>query len=211
MTNGVRASNPDFAREICLAGANRIFVSLHAHTRKLSDEITGLEGSFASTVKGVSNFLSCGVKPYLIFVMLSKNLRTLPEYVRFVAREFGGAPVLLSMVTPYLSPSLKSDLIPRYSELRPVFDEAMAAAGELGVCVTGMEEQHRPPECALPGAGRIFRNLFAPLEYGEKIEGFVKPERCFSCALDAACPGVREFYARAHGTSEIKPLKKAVS
>lgn len=208
MTNAVRSASPVFARKIVEAGANRIFVSLHACEPELSDGITRSPGTFEKTIEGIHNFLSLDARTYLIFVMMSRNMETLPEYVRFVHREFGNIPVLLSMVTPYISPALESNLIPSYSSMRPVIEKAAATAARLGVPLSAMEEQHRPPDCVLPGARTIFRNLFAPIDKKESAAGFVKPAQCALCAKNSSCPGVREFYARAHGTKELVPVER---
>lgn len=206
MTNGVRSADLSFAGHLCAAGVNRVFVSLHAHEAALSDAITRTPGTFDRTVSGIHNFLASGAPTYLIFVMLSKNIEILPRYLKFVRREFGRIPVLLSMVTPYFAPSLEAALIPRYTDLAPVLKRAAAAAARLDIPLSAMEEQHRPPDCVLREVRFLIRNLFAPLEIRETAEGFVKPARCARCATNTLCPGVREFYARAHGLSEIIPL-----
>lgn len=208
MTNAVKAADPAFARQTVISGANRVFVSLHGHDAQLSDSITRAPGSFDNTISGAHNFLSLGVNTYFIFVMLGANIVILPEYIRFIRREFGRVPVLVSMASPYLSPSIDSSLIPRYSEMKPVLDSAIAIARKLGLPFSGMEEQHRPPECALPGAAGFFRNLFAPLDYRKQPAGFVKPAQCSKCIINVSCPGVKDFYAAAHGISEIKPLTR---
>lgn len=206
MTNGVRAADPCFVDRIASAGANRVFVSLHAPTPALSDAITRTPGSFRKTVAGIRNFLDAGLQTSLIFVMTKMNLDSLPRHIHFVKREFGPLSVLLSMVTPYFAPALNATLIPRYIDIERALTKGRMAAGRCGVTLSAMEEQHRPPDCVLKQIRGLIRNLYVPLENCKSTEGYVKPTVCSRCEANEVCPGVKDFYARAHGLSEFSPL-----
>lgn len=207
MTNGQLAAEPGYVETLRKAGANRVFVSLHAHTAAMSEDITGTPYSFDRTISGIHNFLATGMHTALIFVMTAMNIKTLPDYLCFVNSEFGRIPVLLSMATPYLEPILDASLIPRYSHMEPWLKKSVRLAAELGIPLSAMEEQHRPPDCVLKDIRFLIRNLYVPLENAKGTKGFLKADSCAECVVDNVCSGVKLFYARAHGMSELVPLK----
>jgi len=159
-------------------------------------------------VQGIKNFISLGANTYIIFVMLPQNIESLPQFVRFSAKNFGRTPILLSMVTPYALPALNASLIPSYTELAPNIAAAAEAAAKLKIPISAMEEQHRPPNCAPKGVRLLVRSLFSPVSDVSAAEGFTHPPRCAVCADSSVCPGVKDYYLRAHGDLELKPLKK---
>ncbi|HOX29158.1 MAG TPA: radical SAM protein, partial [bacterium] len=140
MTNGMRAADHGYAKTLSDAGANRVFISLHAHTSALSETITATPGSFERTVSGIHGFLATRAHTSLIFVMTSLNMESLPGYLKFVRREFGRIPVLLSMATPYLEPTLYTSLIPKYRDMEPVLKQSARLAAEIGIPLSAMEE-----------------------------------------------------------------------
>lgn len=205
MTNAMLLDRPGACEELRAAGLDKAFVSLHAHTAELSESITHAPRSFGKTVRGTHNLIDAGVATGLIFVLCSMNVGILPEYVRFAAAEFGQTPIFCSYATPYFEPTLPSDIVPRYEDSVSRIVEAFAAAAELGVPISLMEEQHGIPECVLPGRAGYFRNLFAPMSK-ESGAGFVKGAVCAACRESAACPGFRKYYALLHGMDEMKPI-----
>lgn len=56
ITNGRKASDPNFAKAILDAGLNRFGVSLSGGTAKTHDELTTAPGSFDETMAGIKNF-----------------------------------------------------------------------------------------------------------------------------------------------------------
>lgn len=60
ITNGRMFAYRDFAARAVAAGLDEVTFSLHGHTPELSDELTGVPGSFAQTVAGIRNVVATG-------------------------------------------------------------------------------------------------------------------------------------------------------
>ncbi|MFA6451186.1 MAG: radical SAM protein [bacterium] len=207
MTNAVLLTRAGRCAELKRAGLDKVFVSLHAPSAELSDSITNSPGGFEKTVEGVHNLIAAGIHTGLIFVLCSANAAALPDYVRFVSETFGSLPVFCSYATPYFDTSLPVDIVPAYREAVPYIRDAFHIAREFDVPISFMEEQHGIPECILPDRDKYFRNLFAPISKGA-ASGFIKSEECAECDENAACPGVRKYYALLRGMGEVVPIKR---
>lgn len=204
-TNAVRLDDEALARGLEEAGLDEAFISLHGTTAEISDLLTDSPGTFARTLIGIDNLAKTRIIVILNFVINAHNHGQLPGYMRLVAARWPGAIVNISFVAPSsdVVPRNKS-LIPRYSEVLPSLDEALAESQRLGLEVVGFESMCGLPLCLVPSAMRDGPLL--TLQAGQGGGEFLKPAACGRCALDEKCYGLRKGYAELHGTDEIRPI-----
>jgi len=77
--------NRALAAALFEAGLDEIQVSIHGMD-SLHDEIVGVPGAFDRAMKGVEAFLSAGMRVTVAAVTTRRNVETLPELARYVAR-----------------------------------------------------------------------------------------------------------------------------
>lgn len=204
-TNAVRLDDEAMARALEEAGLDEAFISLHGTTAEISDLLTDSPGTFERTLVGIDNLAKTRILVILNFVINAHNHAQLPGYVRLVAARWPGAMINISFVAPSADvvPRNRS-LIPRYSEVLPSLNEALAESRRLALEVVGFESMCGLPLCLVPSAMRDgpLLTLQPGLDGGE----FLKPEACGRCALDKNCYGLRTGYAELHGTDELRPL-----
>jgi MoaA/NifB/PqqE/SkfB family radical SAM enzyme len=204
-SNAVRFADRALAQAVVGAGVSDVFVSLHGCTAEVSDAVTSAPGTFIKTLKGLDHLAQLNASLVLNFVICGANFRQLPEYVRFVAARWPRAMLNISYVGPSTDLVPQSPaMIPRYSEVKPHLDEAIAAARSLGLKLTGFESMCGLPLCLAPEEGRAAARA-APIG-AEGDEEFVKTETCRACSLERHCYGLRRRYAELHGTAELRAV-----
>lgn len=62
ITNGIRMSQPDYARACVEAGVDDFLISIHGHNKEVHDKVTELPGSFDKAVQCVKNLQKFPVK-----------------------------------------------------------------------------------------------------------------------------------------------------
>ena len=90
LTNGTQFGNFGFSKQVASVGLRNLLicVSLHADTDILHDNITGLEGSFYNTVKGLHNLAKFHQNIEIRFVINKLNYKRLHSFSVFVCRNF---------------------------------------------------------------------------------------------------------------------------
>jgi radical SAM protein with 4Fe4S-binding SPASM domain len=98
ITNGIRAGDAGYARDLVEAGLASAQVSLEAATAELHDAIVGKAGAFDRTVAGVRNFKRLGIHVHTNTTLCAANLDHAEDLVRFLARELGNRTFSMNMV-----------------------------------------------------------------------------------------------------------------
>ncbi len=90
LTNGTEFSNFEFSKQVAKIGLQNLLIciSLHADTNMLHDHITGLEGSFYKTVKGIHNLAKFYQKIEIRFVINKLNYKRLYSFAEFIYKNF---------------------------------------------------------------------------------------------------------------------------
>lgn len=219
-SNGVRACDLDYARELAEAGLNKITVSLHSHHAEHSDRITRLPNAFGKTVRAMHNFRALGVETQIAHVITRANYAELPEFVEFLVQEFPKQE-LAGAHGPHLSICFAiaqgiSDLVytwvlPTFSEIKPHFKRALDRCLETGIGFGGMIGQGGYPPCMLDGDLRYYEaNLDKVFRSEDHSQQFYKAERCAQCSFDPWCVGVRRAYVECYGDDEVTPFSAEV-
>jgi radical SAM protein with 4Fe4S-binding SPASM domain len=98
ITNGGRASDEAFARELVRAGLASAQVSLEAGEAGLHDEIVGRRGAFDQAVRAVRHFQRLGIHVHTNTTLCAANSEAAPGLVRFAARELHEKTISMNMV-----------------------------------------------------------------------------------------------------------------
>ncbi|OGS49483.1 MAG: hypothetical protein A3J79_13370 [Elusimicrobia bacterium RIFOXYB2_FULL_62_6] len=199
-------------------------VSLHSHSRAVSEALTRSPGTFDRTVQGARNLLSAGLYTTVYHLITARNYRALPAFADFVLKELPGAGgVTFSYIYP-VSHNLKHmSIYPRLSKVAPYLSRAVkrlrAAGLEAGLSNCGII-----PVCLMGKCGSLFTETVInnnvssetcdtsktePLPFFREIfnkQNKVKPASCAACALDPVCGGIWKFYAERYGTAELRPF-----
>lgn len=208
-TNAVLLGEGALARELCEAGVDLAYVSLHASSAEISDAITGAPGTFAKTVRGIDALRAAGVAVRLSYVFCRANAEDFPAYVELVAARWPGVEIGVSFVAASTDVVPRTpELVPRYAEILPSLARGMRLAADRGVGISGLESLCGIPLCLVPEDLTSFFELAEPPE-GYAGDETVRGEACASCDLRRRCFGVRRGYAELHGTSELRPVHRA--
>jgi pyruvate-formate lyase-activating enzyme len=84
VTNGMLFSYPKFARAAVQAGLNEVTFSIHGHTAKLHDALTGTPLAFETGIQGIRNLQAIGGVVINVDIVVNKqNYKHLPEILDF--------------------------------------------------------------------------------------------------------------------------------
>lgn len=83
ISNGRRFFYPKFVAQAKAAGLNEVTFSIHGHTPELNDELTGIQGSFHQSLRGLVNVRNARMVANVDVVLNKKNLPYLKEILDF--------------------------------------------------------------------------------------------------------------------------------
>jgi MoaA/NifB/PqqE/SkfB family radical SAM enzyme len=213
-TNGQLLAYPAFARACVEAGVTEVSPALHGHVAALHDFLTGREGSWACTVRGIENARAAGLPVLTNTVVTKPNRRHLAAIARLLV-ERGASQVQFASVHPVGSAARNFDsIVPRMSLLLDELFRALDVAAAAGV--RGMTEA--VPLCLLRGREEVAAEWIIPdaavfdaegtiEDYREfrVREGKAKGPPCRRCALDRVCEGPWREYPARFGWGEFRP------
>ncbi len=218
ISNGLRLSETDYARELSEAGLSFCCLSVHGDSPRLHDRMVALPGAFVKVLAALENLRGLGLGIVLNFVLTAENFRSAPDFVE----RFAGLPGVLEiqLYFPHYDGlmALHADALKlRISEAEPVLREAFARARSLGA-----EERlwvYNASPCALPGLSSRLRNWEREEEsllvdpQGMSGGAFLSERRertkngsCSRCSLDERCLGFERGYVDHFGASEMRPV-----
>lgn len=213
-TNGVKAADLEYARELVVAGLNKVTVSLHSADPEHSDRITRLPNAFGKTVRAVHNFRALGVTTQIAHVITKANYKELPQTVRYLRHEFpaeGGHLSICLAIAQGISDLVFPWVIPTFTEIKPYVSSALDFCLETGIGFGGMIGQGGYPPCMLDGDLRYYAGVLDKVFRSEDAaEQFYKPHKCRECSFDPYCLGPRRSYVEHYGDSEIKPFRAEI-
>lgn len=129
-----------------------VSVSLDSSDPSAHDEIRGVKGSFAATVKGIENLVAKNIRPQIIMTIMRRNKEHLADLVH-LADSLGAGSVKFNVLQPtargeHLHDSGETLDIQDWIALGRWVDEELSAQTALSLCF------HQPP--AFRGLGRLF-------------------------------------------------------
>lgn len=116
-TNGTLIDH-EAAIELKNSNIGAVFVSLHSSDKLIHDKITGCNGSYEATVRGIEQLKKYGVKTIMTSVVLKQNVNTIRENIR-IANDLGVEKLIF--LRPYAigrGMENKSEIMPSLEELR---------------------------------------------------------------------------------------------
>jgi hypothetical protein len=216
LSNGRRFHDREFARDFASTGCTGALIALHSHEPFVHDEITGVEGSFRETLKGLENLQELGIPLIIRFIAMQQNCKDATGFMKLVVQRFPEQRVLISGLCYIgLAAQRVKMLGIRFSEVKKYVQPALEVASEKGL-LAGL---HLMPVCVLdppyrkyfdPGIldGDIAAGYWAALKIAKEDNEFAYPSLCKPCELKPLCKWEWDIYARRYGLSELHPRIK---
>jgi radical SAM protein with 4Fe4S-binding SPASM domain len=132
ITNGTLITAA-LARSLAAAGLDSAQVSLEGVTAATHDAVTGVPGSFASTLAGVAHLKSCGIPVHTNTTLNRRNLGDCRRMPRLVREELGLDKFSMNLVIPSGTALVHEELLIRYSEVGPMVEGILEESRRLGV------------------------------------------------------------------------------
>ena len=128
ITNGLRASDPRYAKTLVDHGLASAQVSIEAGEEKLHDAMVDNPGAFRQTIAGIKAFRDLGIHVHTNSTVCSENYDHAEEIVQFVATELGLRTMSMNMLIRTglgLDPSMQPVTYAQVAQLLPrLLDEA---------------------------------------------------------------------------------------
>lgn len=204
-TNGGVFELKERVAELVDAGLDVFNINFPAHIDRLYDAITQTQGYFDRRVQAVRNVIEVagGRRTRLHMVVNKFNYKILPDYARFVAKEFPSIFFVeynIIKVLGYVKG--RTFLVPKLSEMEPYLLESWDILTRHGIrfMTDGF------PLCYMRGHEKDSTDAWK-LARGETryTNEKARTPRCEPCTLKDLCPGPRRDYAELHGDAELRP------
>lgn len=214
-TNGIRLAKEEVVRSLVEAGVDLFSVSIHGPRAEIHDALVGVPRAFERAVAGARRARELGAELSLPTCIQRANYELLPETVSLLL-SLEPRFVLPTFIEPSGSAAFRFDeVVPRYSEVRPFVEEAVATFSESSGFSWAL---HGFPLCMLRGHERYSYDLVRGEEMvgGTSTEDYgsyeretfrAKSEDCARCRMDAACSGPWREYVRHRGWNEFQPIE----
>jgi len=199
------------AKKYAEAGLNEVLVNFPTADRGLFERLTGTEGSYDQTIKGMENLQTHSVHLVINIVVTSLNHEGLKDTVGFLIGRFSqSVSFLFSSLSIHGNAWKNTWIVPRISQLTPNLVEAMSLCVEKG-CHFILPDLCGLPLCQLAGYEQFSalldeQSCSVRQSDSELSREMIKPESCRDCRWDNCCLGVRRRYAKLYGTDELKPV-----
>jgi hypothetical protein len=201
-TNGRALADRDLARALARNGMNSCFVSLHADTPSLYEQLTGAKDGFAEVLEGLGNLEELGVLFTINVVITRDNYRRLPRiyaFLRSAFASFKGLRLSYPRITGAAAANF-GKVVPRFGEIGPYVRRTLDLARQDGVEALC----DLIPTCVLgPHADRDIAPHRKPFYISDPAPGgplgldySMKYSFCSRCAAVDFCCGVPLEYAR---------------
>ena len=184
-TNGRLFADKDFAKRAAAMGDFLdVFLSIHGHTAAIHEEITGVRGSFAETLLGISHLVSLNVPVRTNTVICQPNYQYLEMIADFLIAE-GVKNPQFGFIHP-TGEALKNEatMIPDIEVAAPFIKKALSR-NENGVTVL----TEAVPFCLLDNQFIYAAENISISDYAK-----IKGKECSDCLHYSACPGIWKSY-----------------
>lgn len=193
-TNGRMLSYLDYAQKILATGLDQVVITVAGHTAKMHDRHTQVRGSFAQTLAGIRNVLSCSRGLVLNIMVTRLNFRKLEKTAAFYWG-LGVREMNIGHILPFNRMIEGSrEVIVKMSEVVPYL---IAIQEKMGQKARFLFVEY--PPCVFP---KKYRHLSFPcLEENSTKERIVL---CKICSYRKSCAGIPRAYINLYGTDEFK-------
>ena len=217
-TNGRMLGDPSFCDDLEILQHDSFSVAVHGPSASIHDAITRRPGSYADTMRALSNLATRSWTAAGKVVISSLNaqylLDTLTCLHRMKVRN-------CNFAFPHAQGFTKETfnrVVPRYSDLREVFHQLLDESQLLGVLLSF----EAVPFCIIPrrpgaiaelgflgGDRRVFTSVGEATLDWTKVRRAIKRKgvSCQACSVDLICEGPWEEYVDHFGFDEFVPLE----
>jgi MoaA/NifB/PqqE/SkfB family radical SAM enzyme len=208
VTNGILLCNIDYCRKLIKSGITLFNINLPAHVQELHDLLTGTKGTLKLKLQAIKNLISLGqgVKTRLTFVITAENYTILPDYMRFVKKNF---PEIFYIALNFIKIAgrvkERKYLVPRLRDVAPYLEKALeyCQKNEIKILSDGL------PLCYLKGYEDRAIDSYKIIHKNSTFLGEKnKSAGCARCSVNMLCSGVRKDYMRLYGDGDILPFSK---
>lgn len=218
-TNGRRLSRMDYLRTLVENGLTAVTISCHGHTDRIHDTLTATEGSFRETVQGLRNVaelrrLGSEIRFVTTTVVTKLNDHHVLDMLHFFRTV---APDIVQFTFPQVFGRMLPNfdaLMPRYSDVIPVFRQASEAGcgqnfvvSEIPLCVA----IHLPAANVACRTAKTFVDDRCRVVRSKErdFQRTVRRPGCAECLMQDRCDGIWPRYAQVYGWDEFKPVTDA--
>lgn len=172
-------------------------IAFHSHDEKIFDNLTGVEGSFEQTKKGIINGLLNKIKILLNVVLNKQNYVYLPETASYIIENFSGIEGIYFKNIELIRKGFlrRDELSVKYKEIMPYLEKSLDIFKKKEKYI----ELQLFPLCVLKEKHRKFAIKKARL-----VETFFPV--CDKCSLIDKCQGIEKTYAFNLGLDEFIPI-----
>lgn len=200
-------------------GEFTVITALHSAKPQIHDRLTGVEGSFETSLYGIRNLVAKGI-PVVIKIIINKmNAQELPQLAKFIVQNFPpqAGVQFTSMDYSGRAAGHLRELAVGFSDIRRPFEEA------LEILINGCGKPYpvsviEMPLCACaPEYWKLFHHLSDDVMYmAPNAEGVVYNvpkayavccNECRSCHMQCFCPGVWISAYQNIGRDLVKPIQ----
>lgn len=216
-TNGRMFSNLDFCKKTIEAGAKEFAPAVHGYCAAQHDFLTGAEGSFKQTVKGIINLKSLGQKVIANTVIVKSNYRDADKIAQLLVKlkvdqfqfafvhPMGNAWKNFENIVPNMT--LASEQIKKGLQIG-INAEIPCMVEAIPPCLMQGYEKYLS-ENFIPDTeirGKDFQNTENFTEQ-RQIYGKKKFEKCKECKYYKSCEGPWREYPEILGGEEFNPIR----
>lgn len=214
-SNGRRFADLDFCKHIIAAGANEFAPALHGHNPRVHDGLTGTDGAFYQTAKGIRNLKKLGQTVLTNTVITKKNYHCLPQIAILLVKLQVDQFQLAFVHALGNAQKNFTSIVPRKLLVVPYVKTALDIGIKAGVRVmteaiphclmTGYESY--VAEGAIPDT-KIFDldSIVENFTEARRIECKLKAVKCKRCRYFDKCEGPWKEYPLNFGWAEFKPV-----
>ncbi|MEW5950967.1 MAG: radical SAM protein [Elusimicrobiota bacterium] len=225
VTNGQRASDFNYLKNLKYAGLNSITFSIHAPDKKLHDSIVGVKGAFSKIIKALENAVKLDIYPSVGTAVNALNYKQIPALVKFLYDRYNMESYhIIAMHFIGAAGKNEKKLSVSYSQTLPYIKEALKFLSSKRIMpISALLSNYQP--CLLPGCENIISDwkipfcdddLYLPEKvYKDSMYSMItdtlrmKGVNCEKCIYSGICAGFERRYYDIYGDKEFKPLKSA--
>lgn len=215
ITNGRMLAYKDYCGRLLASGVSELIISLHGATPKVHDAITGVDGSWAQTMRGLSNALTLRPPGSKVNVSVNATVNALNLAGLADLRDlFLSLKGLKNIVFHGLRPAGRARA--RWKDLCVPYSRLVAALAPAGKPWPANLRVWDVPLCAalprVPEKACEFARTRTEVAAGRGTGVDVLPGKtaapcCVECSRLAACGGVYAKYLETYGAGEFHALK----
>jgi uncharacterized Fe-S cluster-containing radical SAM superfamily protein len=224
-TNGVMFPHPGFISSVTALGNFEWRISIQGATEEAHVATTGRAESFQRILHGLGELQRRGQLVTTNMCVNARSYRSLPHYPALLGR-YGVRQLHVDIVRPestgQRSEAYLRDIMPRYSDMAPYYDEMLAGferqdpdfdvnVGNLPYCVLpqwAFRIHHGGQETVTKSSGGMgtLEDAMNKYDWHQSLRTYLPG--CAACVFRSRCTGIFRAYVEMHGGDEFQPVSR---